>query len=78
MIQKILESKLDVPADMFREAFYKVHHTDEHHCSALLAWASERASRNAEFARDLGLVPKGYTDDYHRLSEHLVRRIDYY
>lgn len=75
MIQEILDSKLNVPVVMFREAYYSS-------CLTLfkwrmdferrfLEWAVERSSHDVGFAGDLEFTPTGNIDDQHRLREHL-------
>ena len=75
MIQEILDSKLNVPVDMFREAYYSSHLTllqwRMDFERRFLKWAVERASHDVGFASDLEFIPTGEIDDQHRLREHL-------
>ena len=78
MIQDILDSKLKVPVEMFREAYYSSHLTHPAWQTdferRFLVWAVERSSHDVGFASDLEFVPRGDIDDQHRLREHLRSR----
>lgn len=78
MIQEILDSKLKVPVDMFREAYYSSHLTHPalkmNFERRFLVWAVERSSHDVGFASDLEFVPRGDIGDQHRLREHLRGR----
>jgi hypothetical protein len=79
MVQLILNSQLDLPADLFCEAYYVAcsphlsnnYYQDEHGRQILLEWALECSRRNASFAAELQFVPTGDKDDQNRLEEHL-------
>ena len=81
MIQQILNSKLNVPADMFCEAYdqdpgsrgFRKLQTEKYR-QALIAWGVERSRCDVGFANDLRFVPTGDSDDKHRLRRHLRSR----
>jgi hypothetical protein len=77
MVQHILDSQLDLPVDLFCEAYSVAsdrrsrYYEDHQIRQILLEWALKRSRRNVGFANGLGFVPTGDNDDQHRLEEHL-------
>lgn len=78
IMNTVLASKLNVPADMFCETYYPSHliYRDfrMEKQGRLLEWAVERFRCDVGFASTLGFVPAGGADDGHRLREHLHSR----